>query len=653
MVPGSYSSFWVKALLFPAPRDLKAGKLLRKPVLSLFRPNGSDATPAKGIILMAVHHLPHFLFVDFRIRQPEHGSCVHAGALPCNALAITLGADDLVAVAYERYHHPEPIVQRKMTVLWLKQPRLAPSRDRPHGRRFPGFRYPLSQRVLPRRLGCYPPLPPGKDAVVNSTTTGSAWKSTSVSIRHAPFDKPSRPSNNGPACTAALTQSSAFPAAAGAKPLKVAAVPLTAQKSTLPRTRPGAARRFLDDELEPQLREARAGLRDVYFVDASHFVFGSFLGYVWCFVRLCIRAAPGRKRYNVLGALHARQPPVDPGGQPAATPHQRHLGVRLAARGRCGQCGASDHAGAGQCPLPEMRPGPGVGPILENPSAVPAFLFAEPEPDRARVEVRQERMLAVGAARELPEAFTAAIDNCLAKLSTTHKKDMKTLLAHKFSRCLILCPWLQRDGHLRQGTRCRSMRQIMLQAVYLLALKDNQPTLYADVQLCFANARASGYEGVSYDTFVTEEVNHGRYEKRVYTVIYEPSGLSTQDEWVDLKAVVEVERTVRVGDKESREVSHYINSSNRATARVLAGAIRGHWGIENGQHWVLDVIFGEDRCRTRQGNAAENLAWLRKMVLSLFRQDDTKGTIPTRQFLAAADDAYRLHMLHLLSEKSA
>ena len=188
---------------------------------------------------------------------------------------------------------------------------------------------------------------------------------------------------------------------------------------------------------------------------------------------------------------------------------------------------------------------------------------------------------------------------------------------------------------------------------YLLAVKDNQPTLYSDVQLCFATARASGYEGVSHDTFVTEEVNHGRYEKRVYTVIYEPSGLSTQDEWVDLKAVVEVERTVRVGDKESKEVSHYINSSNRASARMLAEAIRGHWGIENGQHWVLDVIFGEDRCRTRQGNAAENLAWLRKMVLSLFRQDDTKGTIPTRQFLAAADDAYRLHMLHLLSEKSA
>jgi predicted transposase YbfD/YdcC len=188
---------------------------------------------------------------------------------------------------------------------------------------------------------------------------------------------------------------------------------------------------------------------------------------------------------------------------------------------------------------------------------------------------------------------------------------------------------------------------------YLLALKDNQPTLYADVQLCFATARTNGYEGVSYDTYVTEEINHGRYEKREYTVIYEPSGLSTQDEWVDLKAVVEVKRTVRVGDKESKEVSHYINSSKRASARKLAEAIRGHWGIENGQHWVLDVLFGEDRCRTRQRNAAENLAWLRKMVLSLFRQDDSKGSIPTRQVLAAANDEYRLHMLNLLSDKYA
>ena len=59
------------------------------------------------------------------------------------------------------------------------------------------------------------------------------------------------------------------------------------------------------ERLEPKLAEAREGKRSVFFVDASHFVLGSFLGWVWCTVRLFVRAASGRQRYNVLGALNA------------------------------------------------------------------------------------------------------------------------------------------------------------------------------------------------------------------------------------------------------------------------------------------------------------------------------------------------------------
>jgi predicted transposase YbfD/YdcC len=187
---------------------------------------------------------------------------------------------------------------------------------------------------------------------------------------------------------------------------------------------------------------------------------------------------------------------------------------------------------------------------------------------------------------------------------------------------------------------------------YLLAVKDNQPTLHADIKACFANALAGNLAGGKREVFTTREVNHGRDEERIYTVIYEPAGLTTKSEWVDLRAVVQVERTVRHAGKESKDVTHYITSST-AAAKVLAEGVRHHWGIENGQHWVLDVVFAEDRCRTRQGNAAENLAWLRKMALSLFGQDTSKGSIPTRQFRAAADDDYRLKLLHLLGEISA
>lgn len=182
---------------------------------------------------------------------------------------------------------------------------------------------------------------------------------------------------------------------------------------------------------------------------------------------------------------------------------------------------------------------------------------------------------------------------------------------------------------------------------YVLALKDNQPTLAGDVEACFLAAYEEDFAGLEHDTFTTKETGHGRREERVYTVIYEPVGLRTQAEWADLKAAVQVIRTRQVGDKETAEVSYYISSSE-AEAEVLAEGIRVHWSIENGQHWCLDVLFGQDRCRTRHKNAAENLAWVRKVALAVFRQDGTKGSVPTRQLRAALDDDYRSHLLHIL-----
>ena len=187
---------------------------------------------------------------------------------------------------------------------------------------------------------------------------------------------------------------------------------------------------------------------------------------------------------------------------------------------------------------------------------------------------------------------------------------------------------------------------------YLLALKDNQPTLYTDTQACFLQAYEEDFAGVAHDLFTTQEVGHGRREERRYRVIYDPRGLRTQADWVDLKTIIQVIRTRQVGDQESTEVSYYISSS-QAAAPVLAEGIRGHWSIENGQHWSLDVLFGQDRCRARHKNAAENLAWVRKVALGIFGQDPTKGSVPTRQLRAALDDDYRSHLLDLLCEESA
>jgi predicted transposase YbfD/YdcC len=216
---------------------------------------------------------------------------------------------------------------------------------------------------------------------------------------------------------------------------------------------------------------------------------------------------------------------------------------------------------------------------------------------------------------------------------------------HRLSLAQVAVP----DGALVSIDAVGCQKEIARQVVagggdYLLAVKDNRPTLRADVAACFAGSA----RGVRRDVSRTEEVSHGRREEREYAVLYEPPGLSTRSEWAGLKSVVRVVRTRQEGEKEpSTEAAYYISSSTQPAA-VLGSCIRDHWGIENGQHWVLDVVFGEDGCRTRQGHAAENLAWLRKMALSLLRQDKSKGSAPNKRLRAALNDDYRRQLLDLL-----
>jgi predicted transposase YbfD/YdcC len=189
-------------------------------------------------------------------------------------------------------------------------------------------------------------------------------------------------------------------------------------------------------------------------------------------------------------------------------------------------------------------------------------------------------------------------------------------------------------------------------ADYLLQVKGNQPTLEADIEASIEAAHDTDFAGIEHDIWVSEVQGHGRHEERVCLVLYTLEGLSTRADWVDLQAIVRVSRTIREGDKETFEVAHYI-SSRRGSAAELGSATRGHWGIENGLHWVLDVIFREDDCRLKDRRAAENLGMLRRVVASLLRQDRSKGSVSGKLLRAAWDDEYREHLLDLLSGESA
>ena len=177
---------------------------------------------------------------------------------------------------------------------------------------------------------------------------------------------------------------------------------------------------------------------------------------------------------------------------------------------------------------------------------------------------------------------------------------------------------------------------------YLLAVKDNQPTLRAAVERVIGAACEADFIGVAMDGDEATDDAHGRHEERYVTVIGDPEGIPA--DWPDVAAVVEVDREREVGGKRT-VTSHYYLSSYAGTAAEFGRWVRGHWGIENGLHWVLDVAFREDDSRVRAGHAGENLAMVRRAAVALLRRAPGKGTIPTKRLKAGWDDNYLLQVL--------
>jgi predicted transposase YbfD/YdcC len=177
---------------------------------------------------------------------------------------------------------------------------------------------------------------------------------------------------------------------------------------------------------------------------------------------------------------------------------------------------------------------------------------------------------------------------------------------------------------------------------YLLAVKDNQPTLRAAVEAAFDRACEAEFAGVRSDGHEEVDDGHGRHEERYVTVVYDPPGLPP--DWPEVAAVVLVNREREVGGERTC-TSHYYLTSYAGTGAEIAGFVRGHWGIENGLHWVLDVVFGEDRSRVRQEHAGANLALIRRVAASLLSRAPGKGSGVTKRLKAGWDDSYMLQVL--------
>jgi transposase len=339
---------------------------------------------------------------------------------------INLSADDLASVTHERYHHPEPLVQRKMEVLWLKHHGL------PHHdiARLAG----VSRASVTRYLKEF--LTGGLAAIRRFPWKGRRGQLDDhragleeLFHQHPPRSvrEAQQAIEQRTGVRRGLTQVRRFLRRLGLKPRQVASVPVP-PKSTA-EEHATQQRGFLADELEPLLKDARAGRRDVYFVDGAHFLYASFVGWVWCWVRLCIRAASGRKRYNVLGALHAVSHRL------IRVANHSYLNavavcdlLRLVAKASVGRpvTLVLDNARYQKCVLvTDLARSLSIH-LLYLPSYSPNLNLIE----RVWKFVKKQCLRSVY--HQTYEGFTAAIDNCLAGLDTTHKQDMNSLLTHKF-----------------------------------------------------------------------------------------------------------------------------------------------------------------------------------------------------------------------------
>jgi transposase len=340
---------------------------------------------------------------------------------------ITFTADDRRALAQDRYHHPDPRIQRKMEVLWLK------SHGLPHDRI--AAYADVSRRSVQRYLDQY--LEGGLEGLRRCPWPHpeSALAEHETSLEEYFREHPPRSAKQARAVIEqrtglrrGLTQVRHFlKDRLGLRWRKTGAIPVPPKKTIQEHAREQAT--FVREELEPRLKQARRGRRQVYFVDAAHFVFAPFLGFLWCATRLFVRAASGRKRYNVLGALDAVT--------------HRLIGVTnheyINAESVCALLPAVAAAAVG-LPITLVLDNAryqkcAVVQALASSLGIELLYLPGYSPNLNLIErlwrfVRQESLDSTYS--EDFEHFTTAIDRCLDGLPTVHKGEMETLPTHKF-----------------------------------------------------------------------------------------------------------------------------------------------------------------------------------------------------------------------------
>lgn len=178
------------------------------------------------------------------------------------------------------------------------------------------------------------------------------------------------------------------------------------------------------------------------------------------------------------------------------------------------------------------------------------------------------------------------------------------------------------------------------QGDYILQVKDNQKKLHDEIKAYFHKTHRDEPSLIESNSFEEVDAGHGRVEKRRYCQLLVTDWLAHTDGWHGLKTVIEVHRERHIKGKVSTERAYYV-SSLAVNPKESGRAIRGHWGIENSSHWVLDVTFKEDDSRIRRGDAPENMATFRRFAMNMAKLSPIKDIVKGKLKSAAWNDKTR------------
>ena len=245
----------------------------------------------------------------------------------------------------------------------------------------------------------------------------------------------------------------------------------------------------------------------------------------------------------------------------------------------------------------------------------------------------------------LVSAFAAGAGLVLGQRATAVKSNEKTAIPELLATlalegCIVTIDAMGTQANIAQAIRDRG-------ADYILAVKDNQPTL-ADAMRDFFTLFKLAPDKTPHTMAETVEKDHGRLETRRCYAFDQLACLHRPEQWPDLQSFAVIESQRCVSGKTSTEQRFYLSSLAPDAAR-LGQAIRAHWSVENRLHWCMDVAFADDQMRARTGHAAHNLAVLKHITLNLIRLDPIKrkGGIKARRLIAATSDLYRAQLLGL------